>query len=100
MAEAFFLKDPDAVELYGVDFEAVLAANELVVDQVSGHQVLSSAGIVLHTSSRSGARVTARIGGGTAGTVYTVRFRLLVAIPGVAGPQPFDKTIQIRCEDQ
>lgn len=96
-------KDPDCSELYGFDFATVLQENEIDPATVSGHQVLVPAGLTLHSSRRDGAAIRARVAGGTAGEVYKILFRLLVADPDAAPTAPplaFDKTLQIRVEHQ
>lgn len=67
-----FLRDPDAVLDYSVDWTSFLADTETI----TSHSVEVPAGLTLDTSTESSGVVTAWISGGTAGDNYTVTYRI------------------------
>lgn len=96
------VKDAEAIELFSVDFGGQLAANRLGLAAVSGHQVLAvphadGSTLTVESHMRSGAEVSARLGGGVAGRVYEIVFKLLLLAADVLDkPVPLKRTIRIR----
>ena len=90
MQTAIDAKDPDDIDDFTLDWTNVLAVGEtislLTVTAVT-------AGITVSSSSNAGARTTARLTGGTAGTSYDVRYRITTS----TGRQ-LDETLRIAVE--
>lgn len=82
-----YLKDPDAVLDYSLDWTNWLEAGEIITASV----VTVSAGITLDSDSFTDTRATAWISGGTTGVVYTVSSRITTNLSRID-----ERTITIR----
>lgn len=85
-----FVKDPDAVLDFAIDWSTWLASSETV----STSTVTVSSGLIKDSDSESGGVVTVWLSGGTAGQAYAVTSQI-VTNQG----RTDDRTIQVRvCE--
>ena len=87
---ATFIKDPDAVLDYGVDWFRWLDG-----DTISTSSWSVSAGLTAGTTSHSNGIATIFLSGGTDGTDYTVRNRVVTA-----GGRTVDRTFAIQVREQ
>lgn len=90
-----FLKDPDAVLDYHVDWAAAISGGQSVVD--SGWSVfpVESGGVQVLDGSLVGAVARVRLGGGVAGHVYEVRNRA-----GFSDQTVDERSLTLRVEDR
>lgn len=87
---AAWVKDPDAILDYTVDWSAWL-----VDDTIATLTVTPDDGITIDSSSHTDTTATAIISGGTAGNSYSVRFHIVTA-----GARTDDRTIALFVEQR
>ena len=87
-----FIKDPDAVLDYSVDWLLWLAG-----DEISSSEWLLEEGAVLEqvVASNTATKTTVWLRGGLAGTTYLVTNRIVTA-----GGRTDDRTISVKIEDR
>lgn len=85
-----FLKDPQAVLDYTIDWAAWLPSG----DTISTAVATATAGLTVDSTAHTTTTSTAWLSGGTAGTSYDVKFHITTG----SGRQD-DRTITIQCKD-
>ena len=85
-----FIKDPDAVLDYGVDWSKWLAAGETILS----HTITAETGITKDSDSEADGAVTIWLSGGTAGERYNVACKIVTLT------RTDERTIIIKCEQR
>jgi hypothetical protein len=86
-----FLKDPDDVKDYTVDFSNLLPTGAALTGSAT---VTADTGLTVDSSAVSDPNVTVRLSGGTAGSRYGVDVQI-----DSDGGETYDRKIVIVCED-
>lgn len=89
MADSF-LKDPDAVLDYQIDWSTWLGS-----DTIASSSWVIPTGITEDSDSNTTTTATVWLSGGTAGTTYTVTNRIVTA-----GGRTEDRSLTIKCYDR
>lgn len=74
---AIFVKDPDAVIDYAVDWSAGYLAGEQITDSVWSVAPVAAGGVAVMTSRTDGSKAIATLSGGHVGLVYRVTNRVV-----------------------
>ena len=90
-----FLKDPDAVLDYQVDWAAAISGGQVVVTSSWAVSPVESGGLVVLESGLDGAMARVRLGGGVVGHVYEVRNRA-----GFSDLSVDERSLVLRVEDR
>ena len=93
---AFAVREGET-RLFGISFIELLAADRRSLADITGHAIDLPPDLVMHTSRRLGAEVTANIGGAVPGQSYDVVFRLSLTNPaGSGGDVEYRRTIRLQ----
>ena len=95
MAEAIYIKDPEAVLDYAFDWSDWLDSTSSPAETISSHTVTVPSGITKDSDRESGETVTIWLSGGTEGNNYKVECKIVTS-----ESRTEERSITILCQER